>query len=110
MLKVQAEKIRRLELKLAELAGANDLRSAEDRHTSAKPAEHQLAIAELRRWINAEQARLIDLPDVPQRRRPKLPRPLYGMKDVGTWILNLTMSAYRRLPPTEPASASVQSP
>jgi hypothetical protein len=31
------------------LAAANYLRSAEDRHTSVKLAEHQVAIAELRR-------------------------------------------------------------
>jgi hypothetical protein len=42
-LKVQAESIRSLELKLAELVVANDLRSAEDRHASAKLAKHQIA-------------------------------------------------------------------
>jgi hypothetical protein len=67
-LKVQAENIRSLELKLAELVGANDLRSAEERHTGVKLAEHQIAIAELRRLVNAEQAKVIDLPDVLQRR------------------------------------------
>jgi len=52
-LKVQAENIRSLELKLADLGGANDVRSAEDRHTSVKLAEHQIAIAELRHRANA---------------------------------------------------------
>jgi hypothetical protein len=46
--------------------GANVQRSAEDCHTSAKVAEHQVAIAELRHQVNADQA--IDLPDVLQRR------------------------------------------
>ena len=63
-LKGQAESIRSLELKLAELVGANDVRSAEDRQTSVKMAEHQIAITELRRLVNAEQAKVIDLPDV----------------------------------------------
>ena len=67
-LNVQAENIRSLELKLAELIGANDLRSGEDRHTSVKLAEHQLAIAELRRLINVENAKIIDLPRTLQRR------------------------------------------
>jgi hypothetical protein len=48
--------------------GANDLRSADDRHTSVKLGEHQIAIAELRRLVNAEQAKVIDLPNVQQRR------------------------------------------
>jgi hypothetical protein len=51
------------------LVGANDVRSAEDRHTSVKLAEHQIAIAELRRLVNSEQAKVIDLPNVLQRRR-----------------------------------------
>lgn len=67
-LNAQTEKIHDLELKLAELVGANDLRLAEERHTNVKLAEHQIAIAELRRMIRAEQAKVIDLPDVPQRR------------------------------------------
>lgn len=67
-LKAQAENIHNLELKLAELVGANDLRSAEDRHISIKLAEHQIAIAELRRLLNADQAKVIDLPDALQRR------------------------------------------
>jgi hypothetical protein len=50
-LKVQAENIRSLELKLAELRAANDLRSAEDGHTSVKLAEHQIAIDELRNRV-----------------------------------------------------------
>jgi hypothetical protein len=50
------------------LVDANDLRSTEDRHTSVKLAEHQIAIAELRRLLNAEQAKLIDLPEALQRR------------------------------------------
>ena len=53
-LEVQAENIRSLEPKLAELVGANDVRSAEDRHTSVKLAEHQIAIAEMRHRANAE--------------------------------------------------------
>jgi hypothetical protein len=44
------------------------VRSAEDRHTSAKLAKHQIEIAELRRLVNAERAKVIDLPDVLQRR------------------------------------------
>jgi hypothetical protein len=47
---------------------ANDLRSTEDRHTSVKLAEHQIAIAELRRLANVEQAKTIDLPGTLQRR------------------------------------------
>ncbi|WP_375764547.1 hypothetical protein ACE10X_21290 [Bradyrhizobium sp. Pha-3] len=66
-LKAQTEKIHNLELKLAELVGANDLRSAEDRHISVQLAEHQIAIAELRHMIRAEQAKVIDLPEVLQR-------------------------------------------
>jgi hypothetical protein len=66
-LKVQAENIRSLELKLAQLAGANDVRSAEDRHTSAKLAEHQIAIAELRRLVNVERTKIVDLPGALQR-------------------------------------------
>jgi hypothetical protein len=58
-LKVQAENLRSLELKLAELRAANDLRSGEDRHTSVKLAEHQIAIAELRHnefpWIEVDR-------------------------------------------------------
>jgi hypothetical protein len=60
-LRVQAEDIRNLELKFVELRAANDLRSE-------TLAEHQIAIAELRRLANAEQAKIISLPDVPQRR------------------------------------------
>jgi hypothetical protein len=41
-LKAEAENIRNLELKPAEFAGANDLRSAEDRHTSVKVTELQI--------------------------------------------------------------------
>lgn len=67
-LKVQAENIRSLELKLAELMGANDVRSAEDRHTSFKLAKHQIEIAELRRLVNAEQTKVIDLPNLSRRR------------------------------------------
>lgn len=67
-LKAQTANIHNLELKLTELVGANDLRSAEDRHTSVKLAEHQIAIAELRCLVSAERAKVIDLPDVPQRR------------------------------------------
>jgi hypothetical protein len=67
-LKLQAESIRGLELKLAELVGATDRRSAEDRHTSVKLAEHQIAIAELRRLVNDERAKVIDLPSVVPRR------------------------------------------
>ncbi|QIG98581.1 MULTISPECIES: hypothetical protein [unclassified Bradyrhizobium] len=63
----QAENIRSLELKLVELVGANDVRSAEDHETSVRLAEHQIAIAELRRLANAEQAKVIDLPDAVQR-------------------------------------------
>jgi hypothetical protein len=44
------------------------LESADDRHTSVQLAEHQIAIAELRRLVNAEQAKVIDLPDVLRRR------------------------------------------
>jgi hypothetical protein len=65
-LKAQAKNIRNLELKLAELRAASDLRSSEDRQTSVKLAEHQ--IAETRRLVNGEKAKVIDLPDVPQRR------------------------------------------
>jgi hypothetical protein len=50
------------------LVGANDQRSAEDHRTSVQLAEHQIAIAELRRLLNAERAKLIDLPDVLQQR------------------------------------------
>jgi hypothetical protein len=39
------------------LVGANDLRSGEDRHTSVKLAEHQIAIAELRHRARAAAAR-----------------------------------------------------
>lgn len=60
-MKVQAENIRSLALKLAGLAGANDARSAEDSHT-------KIAIAELRHLVNAKQAKVIDLPEVLQRR------------------------------------------
>jgi chromosome segregation ATPase len=67
-LKEQTENIRGLETKLAELRAASDLRSAEDHHASVKLAEHQIAIAELRHLVKAEQAKVIDLPDVPQRR------------------------------------------
>jgi hypothetical protein len=67
-LKVQAENIRSLEIKLAALATANDSRSAEDRHTADRLAEHQIAIVELRQLVNAEQAKVIDLPNVLQRR------------------------------------------
>jgi len=67
-LKVQAETIRSLELKLAELVGAHDQRSAEEHHASVKLAEHQIAIAELQRIVRAELAKVIDLPDVSQRR------------------------------------------
>nr|WP_224741169.1 hypothetical protein [Bradyrhizobium sp. 2S1]MCK7667578.1 hypothetical protein [Bradyrhizobium sp. 2S1] len=67
-LRVQSDNIRGLELKLAELVGANEQRSSDDRHTSVKLAEHQIAIAELRRLVKAEQAKVIDLPDVRQRR------------------------------------------
>jgi hypothetical protein len=70
-LKVQAENIRSPELKLADLGGANDVRSAEDRHTSVKLAEHQIAIAELRHCATGQmpnKAKVIDLPDVLQRR------------------------------------------
>jgi hypothetical protein len=67
-LKGQAENIRSLEIRLAELRAATDLRSAEDCLTTAQLAEHQIAIAELRRLVNAEQTKVIDLPDVLQRR------------------------------------------
>jgi hypothetical protein len=67
-LKVQAESIHSLELKQSELVRANDLRSAEDRCTAAKLAEYQIAITELRRMINADQAKVIDLSDPLQRR------------------------------------------
>lgn len=67
-LKVQAENMRRLEVKLAELVGANDQRSAEDHRASVQLAEHQIAIAELRRMVTAEQAKVIDQRDVGQRR------------------------------------------
>lgn len=67
-LKMQAENIRGLEAKLVELVCANDLRSTEDRRTGVKLAEYQIAIAELRRLVNAERAKVIDLPEVPQRR------------------------------------------
>lgn len=67
-LKAQNENIHHLELKLAELVGANELRSAEDRHTRVKLAEHQIAIAELRHMASAEKAKLIDHPEVLQRR------------------------------------------
>ena len=67
-MKVQAENIRSLELKLSELVRANDQRSAENRHTSVKVAEHQIAIAEMRRLVNAEQAKVIEIPDALQRR------------------------------------------
>ncbi|MET4016059.1 hypothetical protein [Bradyrhizobium sp. S3.2.12] len=55
-LKALAENIRSLELKLDELGGATNLRSAECRSTSVKVTELQIAIAELRRLANAEQA------------------------------------------------------
>jgi hypothetical protein len=64
----QAENIRSLEIRLAELRAATDLRSAEDCLTTAQLAEYQIAIAELRRLVNAEQTKVIDLPDVLQRR------------------------------------------
>jgi hypothetical protein len=67
-LKGQAENIRSLEIRLAELRAATDLRSAEDCLTTAQMAEQQIAIAELRRLVNAEQTKVIDLPDVLQRR------------------------------------------
>ena len=55
--KGQAENIRSLEVKLAELRTVNDQRSV----------EHNLAIAELRRMMSDERARMIDLPIVQQR-------------------------------------------
>lgn len=67
-LKVQAESIRNLETKVADLWASNDQRSAEDHRASVKLAEHQIATAELRHMIRAEQAKVIDLPDVSQRR------------------------------------------
>jgi hypothetical protein len=67
-LTAQSEKMHSLELNLAAIQAASDLRDAEDRHTSVKLAEHQIAIAELRRLLNAETAKVIDLPDVLQRR------------------------------------------
>jgi hypothetical protein len=61
------ENIRILEIKVAELQAANDLRSAEDRHISVKVAEHQIAIAELRHRVDAERVKFgngpIDLPN-----------------------------------------------
>ena len=36
----------------------------QDRHTSVKLAEHQIEIAEMRRLVNAERAKVIELPDV----------------------------------------------
>jgi hypothetical protein len=67
-LTAQSEKMHSLELNLAAIQAASDLRDAEDRHTSVKLAEHQIAIAELRCLLNAETAKVIDLPDVLQRR------------------------------------------
>jgi len=67
-LKGQAENILSLEIRLAELRAATDLRSAEDCLTTAQMAEQPIAIAELRRLVNAEQTKVIDLPDVLQRR------------------------------------------
>jgi hypothetical protein len=49
------------------LVAANDLRSPKDRHTSTKLAEREIAISELRRMVRAEQAKVIDLPEVLQR-------------------------------------------
>lgn len=59
---MQAENIRRLEVMLAELRAANDLRSAEGRHTSVKLAEHQIAIEKSpgrRRGLGLLEMRLI---------------------------------------------------
>ncbi|WP_166296838.1 hypothetical protein [Bradyrhizobium sp. 2S1] len=67
-MKAQADNIGALDTKLRQLASVNDLRSVEDRHTGDQLAEHQVAIAELRRLVNAEQAKVIDLPNVMQRR------------------------------------------
>lgn len=67
-LKAQAEGLRALDHRLTELARTNELRLAEERHTGVQLAEHQIAIAELRRMVNAERAKVIDLPEVPQRR------------------------------------------
>lgn len=67
-LKAQTENIHNLELKLAELVGANNLRLAEERRISVQLAEHQIAIAELSRLLRLEQAKVIDLPNVTQRR------------------------------------------
>lgn len=67
-MKAQAENISTLERKLAELAGANDLHSAEGRRTGVRLAEHQIAIAELRQLLNHERTKVIDLPTVLPRR------------------------------------------
>ncbi len=56
-LKGQAEQIRAVEIQLAELRGASSVRAA----------EYKSAIAELRQIMNADQAKVIDLPDILDR-------------------------------------------
>jgi hypothetical protein len=56
----QADQMRTLELKLAELQAAHNVQAAEDRYTSVKLAEHQIAIAELRHAVRVDQAKVID--------------------------------------------------
>lgn len=67
-LKLQTESIRNLEAKVADLRDSNDRLSAAGTGASLKLAEHQVAIAELRCMTRAEQAKVIDLPEAPQRR------------------------------------------
>lgn len=63
----QAEQIRNLELKLAELQAAQKRQTNEDQNTNAKLAEHQIAIAELRLAVHADQSTGYELPNLHRR-------------------------------------------
>lgn len=64
-LKAQTASIHNLELKLAELRASSDQRSADH---NIQLREHQIAIAELRRLLDGERSKRIDLPAITQRR------------------------------------------
>jgi hypothetical protein len=68
-LKVQGESIHNLETKMTQLRTLYDRLSAEGNRAGVKLAEHQVAIAELRLMVKAEQAKLVAVPEISSRHR-----------------------------------------